>query len=82
MKMEFMSNLPPIGESVAKMASEGGQLIADLISVYGFFTFCIALVGFCLIVPVRIYEKYYNIKDDESTVEINLEKQEANDPAA
>jgi len=65
MSMQFLSNLPPVGESVAKMASEGGQLVADFMSTYGFFTFCIILVGFCLLVPVRVYEKYYHVADDE-----------------
>jgi hypothetical protein len=82
MKMEFMSNLPPIGESVAKLASKGGQLIADMIGAYGFFAFCLVFVGLCLIAPVHIYEKYYKIADDESTVDINLDIREASDSAA
>ena len=59
MKIEIMSNLPPVGESAAKMASEGGLLLADLLGQYGFFACCIVFVGFCLLVPVRIYENYY-----------------------
>lgn len=53
----FLSNLPPTGESIAKVASKGGQLIADFISVYAFLVFCLLFVGCCLIVPVIIYEK-------------------------
>ncbi len=84
MKIEFMSNLPPIGDSVAKMASEGGQLLADIISTYGFFAFCLAFVGFCLIVPVRMYEKYYHVADDEAetNVELTLDTHEASNSAA
>ena len=82
MKFEFMSNLPPVGESVAKLASKGGQLIADLISAYGFFAFCLLFVGCCLIGPVHIYEKYYKIADDEAAVEPTFDKREVSDPAA
>ncbi|QMV40048.1 hypothetical protein [Cohnella cholangitidis] len=82
MNMHFMSNLPPIGESVAKLASEGGQLISDMISVYGFFAFCLLLVGCCLMVPVHMYEKYYKVADDESPVELNHDHREATGPAA
>ncbi|WP_239617814.1 hypothetical protein [Cohnella mopanensis] len=82
MNMEFMSNLPPVGESVPKLASEGGQLIADMIGSYGFFAFCLVSVGLCLIAPVHIYEKYYKIADDESIVDINLDKRKASEPAA
>lgn len=64
MTMQFLSNLPRIGESIAKVASEGGQLVADFISLYGFFAFCLILVGSCLIVPARMYEKYYAVPDD------------------
>ena len=85
MKNEFLTNLPPIGESVAKMASDGGQLLADILSIYGFFAICLLFVGFALIVPVRIYEKYYHVADDVSTIGYNLDKneqQEANNQAA
>lgn len=64
MNIQLLSNLPAIGESVAKVASEGGQLIADYISLYGFFAFCLLLVGSCLMIPVHIFEKYYAVPDD------------------
>ncbi|RKP57962.1 hypothetical protein D7Z26_00135 [Cohnella endophytica] len=82
MKIELLSNLPPIGESVAKLASKGGQLIVDIMSVYGFFALCLAFVGFFLMVPVRIYEKYYYVVDDETIVELNQDKQNSTNPAA
>ncbi|QJD83287.1 hypothetical protein [Cohnella herbarum] len=82
MKIEMMSNLPPTGESVAKLASEGNQLIIDISSISGFFAFCLVFVGLCLIVPVIIYEKYYKIADDEPASEINQENREATDQAA
>ncbi|MFD0674916.1 hypothetical protein [Cohnella sp. GCM10027633] len=74
MTMQFLSNLPQIGESIAKVASEGGQLIADFISLYGFFAFCLVFVGFCLVIPVRIYEKYYSVADDEADHPVALSK--------
>ncbi|MFC5406415.1 hypothetical protein [Cohnella soli] len=73
MNMEFLSNLPNIGHSVAKMAAEGGQLIADKMSIYGFFAFCLLLVGICLMVPVHLYEKYYKVADDEPIVDVTLD---------
>jgi len=75
----FMSNLPPIGESVAKLASKGSQLMLDQISVFGFFAFCLLFVGFSLISPV-LFEKYFHVADDEPS-EIDLEQQEANSVA-
>lgn len=66
MNIQWLSNLPPIGESIPKVAAKGGQLIADFISAYGFLAFCLLLVGVCLMVPVHIYEKYYKVADDET----------------
>jgi len=82
MQIPFMSNLPPVGESVAKLAAEGGQLVADFISMYGFFAFCLILVGTCLMVPVHLYEKYYKVADDEAVVEVDQAPRKATDPAA
>ncbi|WP_372633681.1 hypothetical protein [Cohnella sp.] len=87
MSIQFLSNLPPVGESVAKLAAEGGQLVSDYISVYGFFAFCLALVLFCLIVPAHMYEKHYKIGDDapvEPAAELNVNphQQKSTDPAA
>lgn len=73
MNMMFLSNLPPVHGSVAKLASKGGQLIMDFISAYGFLAFCLIFVGACLIVPGLLYEKYYKVGDDETTVENNDE---------
>lgn len=69
MKSEFLSNLPPIGESAAKVASEGGQLTADIISIFGFFFVILIFVGAFLMVPVHMYEKYYKQADDETTLQ-------------
>ena len=66
MNVQWLSNLPPIGESIPKVAAKGGQLIADFISAYGFFAFCLVLVGVSLMVPVHMYEKYYKVADDEA----------------
>ena len=66
MNIQWLSNLPPIGDSVPKVAAQGGQLIADLIGSYGFLAFCLLLVGAGLMIPVRIYEKYYKAVDDEN----------------
>ncbi|OXS59798.1 hypothetical protein B1A99_09660 [Cohnella sp. CIP 111063] len=87
MSIPFLSNLPPVGESVAKLAAEGGQLAADYISVYGFFAFCLVLVLFCLTVPAHMYEKHYKVGDDapvEPAVELNVNshQQKSTDPAA
>lgn len=68
MMMEAAMNLLSVGHSVAKTAAEGGQLIADKISVYGFFAFCLVFVGFCLMVPAHLYEKYFKTSDDEEAV--------------
>ena len=64
----LISNLLSAGGSVAKVASEGAQLILDKLSVYGFFAFCLLFVGFCLMAPVHIYEKYYKTGDDAESV--------------
>ncbi|MFC4600770.1 hypothetical protein [Cohnella hongkongensis] len=82
MNVPLLSNLPPVGESVAKLASGGGQGIVDLISIYGFFIFCLAFVSFCLLVPFQIYEKRYKIEDDEPTVGLDLKASQSTDPAA
>lgn len=86
MAMELLSSLPLAVESIPKMTAEGGQLIADLISVYGFFAFCLVFVGFCLIAPALMYEKYYRVADDETTPETAPEPAQTasrvTDPAA
>ncbi|MFB9278428.1 hypothetical protein [Cohnella cellulosilytica] len=83
MSISFLSNLPPVGESVAKLASEGSQLVADFISMYGFFAFCLALVLTCLLVPPHIYEKYYKVADVDPIEELHVEQQrQSTDPAA
>ncbi|BBI31187.1 hypothetical protein [Cohnella abietis] len=64
----FLSNMRPIGESVAKVASAGGQLNADFMSVFAFFVVILIFVGVFLMVPVHMYEKYYKQVDDETTV--------------
>ncbi|XID94892.1 hypothetical protein ACF3MZ_10410 [Paenibacillaceae bacterium WGS1546] len=74
MNIGLLTNKPPIGESVAKVASDGGQLVADIVSVGGFFAFCLVFVGFCLMAPPHIYEKYYKIEDEEPTPEVNLDQ--------
>lgn len=66
MRTELASNLLSVGNSVAKVAAEGGQLIADKLSVYGFFAFCLIFVGACLIAPAHLYEKYYKEHDDSA----------------
>jgi len=82
MKAEILSNLPPIGESLAKLASDGGQLFADKIGLFGFFAFCLLFVGACLVVPVLLYEKYYHVADDEPIVDTPIPNLNATDPAA
>jgi len=82
MKTEWMSNLLSIGESVGKTASVGGQLIADKISVYGFFVVCLLFVGCFLTVPALIYEKYYKVEDDDLSLKVDHDKQKTTGPAA
>ncbi|MBB6635045.1 hypothetical protein [Cohnella thailandensis] len=60
MKLELLS----IGQSAAKVAAEGGQLIVDKLSIYGFFAFCLIFVACSLIAPALIYEKYFKAGDD------------------
>ncbi|THF80299.1 hypothetical protein [Cohnella fermenti] len=64
--MELMSNLLSIGQSAAKVAATGGQLIADKLSIFGFFAVCLVFVGGFLIVPNLVYEKYYKVEDDKA----------------
>jgi len=82
MSIGFLTNLPPIGESVAKLASEGSQLTVDLISVSGFFAFCLLFVAGCLMLPPMIYEKYFKVEDDEPAEDLRLGQRETAGPAA
>lgn len=86
MNIHLLSNLPPIGESIPKTASHGGQLINDIVSVSGFFAFCLILVGLFLIVPNHLYEKYYKVADDAPDAEVPAVPEPAagrtTDPAA
>jgi len=82
MALQFLSNLPPVGESVAKLASEGGLLISDKFGVYGFFALCLVFVGACLLVPPMIHEKYYKTGDDELPVAIDANQPNTSDSAA
>lgn len=75
----FLSNLPPVGGSVAKLASEGGQLFLDKFGVIAVFALCLLFVGFSLISPV-LFEKYIHVADDEPS-EVIIEKQEADSAA-
>jgi hypothetical protein len=77
MQIQFLSNLPPIGESIAKVASKGGQLIVDNISLYGFFAFCLLFVGCCLMIPTHMYEKYYKVQDDAPAAPETTVREEA-----
>ncbi|GIO12345.1 hypothetical protein J19TS2_19000 [Cohnella xylanilytica] len=71
-----------ISESVAKTAAVGGQLFADKLSVFGFFAFCLLFVGFCLIAPAHLYEKYYKKVDDAPDATVNPDHPQRTDPAA
>lgn len=86
MNVHLLSNLPPLGESIAKTASKGGQLINDIVSVSAFFAFCLVLVGLCLIVPNHLYEKYFKVADDAPDAEAPAVPeplaQRTSDPAA
>ncbi len=82
MSIQFLTNLPPVGESVAKLSSEGGQLVADFVSMYGFFAFCLALVLCCLLLPPYVYEKYYKIADGDPVEETHVDQRKSTDPAA
>lgn len=82
MNIQFLSNLPPVGESIPKVASEGGQLIADLIGSYGVFALCLLFVGAGLMIPVHIYEKYYKVVDDAPNAEAEVVKVQEGTPKA
>lgn len=86
MNVSLLSNLPPLGESIAKTASKGGQLINDIVGVSAFFAFCLLLVGACLIVPNHLYEKYFKVADDRPDAEAPATPepvvQRTGDPAA
>ncbi|CAM4052105.1 hypothetical protein COLU111180_20935 [Cohnella lubricantis] len=76
--MNTVLNLLAAGGSTAKVAAEGSQLILDKASIFGFLAFCVLFVGFCLLAPAHIYEKYYKTGDDaEPAPEIAADQRRA-----